>query len=328
MANALLRAREKGIHGAAGGMLERAKPYLRRSSAHYPRLVSRQAPWAIRAYAAYTRKRAGDGRRMRKLGRLFSEARLDTIPLEADGWLLRAAGRRASAAQRAELLRSVNNRVTETAGAATFATSYEEGEYVLLHCDRRMDAVMLEALMRSGSAERAGHQDGAGLLGHRKRGAVAEHAGERLVLLALDRYFHTYERRRRSSWRGCGWATTSPASSASRAAARTATTSTCRCACWRRTTAVPDHREGRAGAAVLPRRAALRAARPGAAAADHGFVVERRYEGVDDSEDVVRRRTDVEDQGGRARAGEADDRCRTGATTWRWWTRCPPASRP
>ena len=39
------------------------------------------------------------------------------------------------------------NHVSETAGAANFTTSYGDGAYLLLASDRRVDGVMLEALI-------------------------------------------------------------------------------------------------------------------------------------------------------------------------------------
>ena len=47
----------------------------------------------------------------------------------------------------AEMRRFLNNRVTETAAAATVASGYSDGDYLLLHSSRRSDAVLLEALV-------------------------------------------------------------------------------------------------------------------------------------------------------------------------------------
>jgi hypothetical protein len=114
---------------------------------------------------------AGDAGVEGELRSLLGGVRLDTIPLEVGGWLLSAVAERpAFAAQRAELLRIINNRATETASTATFATRYEEGEYLLLHSSRRTDAIVLEALLRTDPRSELATRTVRGLLGHRVRG--------------------------------------------------------------------------------------------------------------------------------------------------------------
>lgn len=193
VAHALVRAREKG-YAIPGGMLNRSMGYLRSVDGRMPGTYSAQARFAIRAYAAYVRDLAGDGGVDGELRALFDQARLDTIPLEVDGWLLAAvADRPAFAAERAELLRIVDNRATETASTATFATAYTEGEYLLLHSGRRTDAIVLEALLRADPESELVTKTVRGLLGHRTRGRWANTQENGWVLLALDRYFRAYE---------------------------------------------------------------------------------------------------------------------------------------
>jgi hypothetical protein len=50
-------------------------------------------------------------------------------------------------AQVEAIRRHVNNRVVETAGAANFTTSYGDQTYLLLHSNRRTDAILLDALI-------------------------------------------------------------------------------------------------------------------------------------------------------------------------------------
>ena len=208
---------------------------------------------------------------MRELRRLFGRGAAGHHP--AGGGRLaayrRGGARRRFAAQRAELLRIVNNRATETASTATFATAYEEGEYLLLHSERRTDAVVLEALLRGGSAERAGDEDGARAAGapHARAGGTTRRR-TRWVLLALDRYFRVYEGQTPEFvarvWLGERFA--GEQRFAGRSADRHHLDVPMRVLADGRS-AVADHRQGRAGAAVLPRRAALRPARPGPGAA-------------------------------------------------------------
>ncbi|HEX6910440.1 MAG TPA: alpha-2-macroglobulin family protein, partial [Longimicrobium sp.] len=193
VAHALVRARGKG-YAVPGEMLPQAMEYLRRVDSRIPQWYAPRHRFAIRAYAAYVRDLAGDAGVHRELRALFGQARLDTIPLEVGGWLLSAVAQRdAFAAERAELLRIVNNRATETASTATFATAYEEGEYLLLHSDRRTDGVVLDALLRADPQNELVTKTVRGLLGHRVRGRWSNTQENAWVLLALDRYFRVYE---------------------------------------------------------------------------------------------------------------------------------------
>ena len=192
--HALLRVREKG-YPVDAEMLGRAMEYVRNIDRFSQREgYSPSVRFALRAYAAYVRDLADDQGTDAELRRVMRGVRLDTIPLEPAGWLLAAVADRAPfAAERAELLRIVNNRATETASTATFATAYEEGEYLLLHSSRRTDAVVLEALLRADPRNELVTKTVRGLLGHRTAGRWDNTQENAWVLLALDRYFRVYE---------------------------------------------------------------------------------------------------------------------------------------
>ena len=107
---------------------------------------------------------------------LISKAGLEDLSLESVGWLLFVlTDDSASQATVAEMRRYLNNRVTETAGAATVASGYSDGDYLLLHSSRRADAVLLEALVVDqpdlAGARAAGASHG---------GPLGQHAGERV----------------------------------------------------------------------------------------------------------------------------------------------------
>lgn len=191
--HALVRARDKG-YAVPADMLDRSLEYLRTVDTRVPPRYPLEARFAVRAYAAYVRDLAGDGGVDPTLRGLFDGVRLDTIPLEVAGWLLSAVAERpAFAAERAELLRIVNNRATETASTATFATAYTDGEYLLLHSARRTDGVVLDALLRADPQNELATKTVRGLLGHRLQGRWANTQENAWVLLALDRYFRVYE---------------------------------------------------------------------------------------------------------------------------------------
>ena len=198
-AHALARARRQG-YAVREEVLDRSRAYLRNIERHIPGDYDRSERRALRAYALYVRALLGDGDPA-AARRLVAGAGLENLSAESIGWLLSAlAGDPDSAAAVREIAGFLNDRVTETAGAATIATGYEEGAYLLLHSDRRSDAVLLEALIAA--QPDAGRPDDAliaklvrGLLGHRVKGRWANTQENVWVLLALERYFRTFESR-------------------------------------------------------------------------------------------------------------------------------------
>ncbi|MFL5386840.1 MAG: alpha-2-macroglobulin family protein [Longimicrobiaceae bacterium] len=192
-AHALARARAKG-YAVPERTLSGALRYLRDVRRHIPREYPDDVRAALEAYAVYVRAELKDGRIDGEVRRLL-EGGVDRLPLESAGWLLSAAAGDADlATERALLLRHVTGRATETASTATFATSYTEGEYLLLHSDRRTDGVVLEALLRAQPESELVPKTVRGLLQHRVRGRWDNTQENAWVLLALDRYFAAYER--------------------------------------------------------------------------------------------------------------------------------------
>jgi uncharacterized protein YfaS (alpha-2-macroglobulin family) len=94
----------------------------------------------------------------------------------------------------AQIRRLLANRVTETAGAAHFVASYKDAEYLVLGSERRADGVILEALIGDQPTNDVIPKLVTGLLAHRKAGHWANTQENAFVLLALDRYFNTYEK--------------------------------------------------------------------------------------------------------------------------------------
>ncbi|HEY0077686.1 MAG TPA: alpha-2-macroglobulin family protein [Pyrinomonadaceae bacterium] len=193
VAHALQRAKEKNFD-VPSGMLDKSKGYLKRIEQHIPAHYSLEARRALIAYALYVRNRTGD-RDAARAQRLINEAGVDKLSLEALGWLLPVISKSPGAAAQVEAIHKLlGNRVTETAAAAHFSTSYSDGEYLLLHSDRRADAVILEALINERPQSDLIPKLVRGLLGHRSKGRWSNTQENVFVLLALDRYFNTYEK--------------------------------------------------------------------------------------------------------------------------------------
>jgi hypothetical protein len=315
VAHALERAKAKGFP-VPGDMLDRARGYLARLESHLPDDYPEEVRPTLLAYALYVRHRLGDSDPGRAR-RLVQEVGLSRLSFEAIGWTLSVLGRDpASATEVAAIRRHLANRVTETAGAAHFVVSYGEADHLLLHSDRRADAVLLEALVEDQPTSDLVPKLVEGLLGHRKAGRWTSTQENVFVLLALDRYFAAFEKTTPDfvarAWLGPRYA--------GEHAYRGRTTE-------RRHLEVPMRVLAEAqgpqaltlakqGRGRLYYRIGLRyaPAKLDLEPAEHGFAVERAYEGVDDPKDVRR---------------EADGswRLRAGARVWVRLTLVAPARR-
>jgi uncharacterized protein YfaS (alpha-2-macroglobulin family) len=194
VAHALQRAKEKGF-AVPAPMLERSRAYLKGIDGRIPVEYRGDIRRTLVAYALYVRHRMGDADPARARA-LVREEGVAGLSFEAVGWLLPVlSGDPASRAEAAALRAHLANRVTETAAAAHFVVDYgEQGPHVLLHSDRRADAVVLEALIADQPTSDLIPKLVEGLLAHRKAGRWANTQENAFVLLALDRYFGTYEK--------------------------------------------------------------------------------------------------------------------------------------
>ena len=119
---------------------------------------------------------------------------LQELPLEAVAWLWQVLIDDPGSADRLEAIRRhVANRAVETAGAANFTTSYGDEAYLLLHSNRRTDALLLDALIAGDPQSDLIPKVVNGLLAHRTKGRWGNTQENVFVLLALDRYFNTFE---------------------------------------------------------------------------------------------------------------------------------------
>jgi len=186
VAHALVRAKEKGF-AVEPRALERALAYATRIESHLPRWYSEASKRSLRAYAVYVRELAGQDPSAQAAALAAGE-----LPLEAQGWILPTL-HRARNPKAATLLAGWGNLVTESAGTAHFVTSYSDGAEVLLHSDRRVDGILLDALLRVRPQDELIPKIVAGLLAHKTAGRWANTNESAFVLLALDRYFRVYE---------------------------------------------------------------------------------------------------------------------------------------
>jgi hypothetical protein len=284
VAHALERARSKGFK-VPPAVLDRAQDYLATIETRFWEDYSPEVKRPIVAYALYVRSRLGvrDTTRARSL---LAEVPLAKHSLETLGWLLPVLG---DGPERKTILAHLGNQVRETAGAAHFSTSYSDGGYLLLHSDRRTDGVLLEALIDADRNSDLIPKLVRGLLSQRKAGRWNNTQENAFILLALDRYFGVFEAAT-PDFVARAWLGTA---SAGEHRFKGRSTDTLR-------TEVPMAtllKQGNAdlvlskdGPGRLYYRLGLRYAPKSLALppADYGFVVERKYEAIDDPKDVRR----------------------------------------
>jgi len=287
--NALARAKAKGFEIPAV-MLANAWRHVANIEQHidpdYPESVKQ----AISAYALYTRKLLGDADIAKAQALLTSAGGVDKVSMEVNGWLLGVlAGNAAAATERTAIMRHVLNKVSETAGAANFTTSYADGGHLLLHSDRRVDAILLESLIQEQPTLDLIPKIVTGLLGHRKAGRWLNTQENSFALLALDKYFQTYEKVTPNFvarvWLGADYA--GDLKFRGRTTSYFQVNIPMAAVVTHDNQAITIQKDGpgrlyyRIGMKYAPASLKLEAA-------DYGFAVERTYEGVDDPKDVTR----------------------------------------
>jgi alpha-2-macroglobulin len=195
VAHALALAKEKG-YDVPKEMLEKTKPYLKNIEKYFDKeyKLYPEVRWTISAYALYVRNKIGD-KDVVKAKALLREATLQKIPFEALGWVYSVlADDKNSTVELESIRKFLNNRVTETAGAANFVTDYRDGAWLIMASNRRADGVMLEALIKDQPNSDLIPKIVRGLLANRTAGRWGNTQENVFILLALDKYFNTYEK--------------------------------------------------------------------------------------------------------------------------------------
>ncbi len=185
--HALVIAKNGGFE-VRSGVMEDGRRYLRSIERRIPPWYSQRSKDMLTAYALHVRTL--DGQNAAADARALWARRGEALPLEALAWLWPVVD---DGGIEAEIDRLVNNRAVETAGAATFATAYGEDAYLLLHSNRRTDGIILDALITMAPTSDLIPKVVTGLLAHRVRGRWNNIQENTFILLALERYFDTFE---------------------------------------------------------------------------------------------------------------------------------------
>jgi uncharacterized protein YfaS (alpha-2-macroglobulin family) len=173
--------------------LDAARSYLLNVEAYYAPWYSPAVRQTLSAYALYVRSLLGDFDPA-KAREVYAQLPLDEASLEALAWLWQVMAQDAgSAEQVAAIARRINNSAVETAGMANFFSSYGDQEWVMLHSDRRTDAVVLDALIALEPDSDLIVKVVRGLMAARENGRWGNTQENVWVILAMDRYFNTFE---------------------------------------------------------------------------------------------------------------------------------------
>lgn len=191
-AHALLRAKKQGL-AVPDRTLSRARSYLASISRRIPKGYAPRARHAIVSYAVYVRALAGDRAAKRVAQRLARKPGPSEVSLESSAWLTSVLAGPGAPKELAALRRHLHNRVTETAHRAHFVTDYKAGGHQVMHSNRRTDALVLEALLQDQPRSELVGKTVKGLMERRVRGRWLNTQENAFVLLALARYFRTFE---------------------------------------------------------------------------------------------------------------------------------------
>ena len=195
VAHALALAKAKG-YKVPDGMIDKTKPYLKNIERYYDNWYKTYPPvrWTMSAYSLYVRDLMGD-KDAAKAKALLKEATIEKMPFEALGWILSVLADDKNSTVEVEAIKHfLTNRTTETAATANFVTDYGDGGWLIMYSNRRADGVLLEAMLKAEPKNDLIPKLVRGLLDHRTKGAWANTQENVFILLALDKYFNTYEK--------------------------------------------------------------------------------------------------------------------------------------
>ena len=185
--HALVTAQTAGFT-VSNEVMESGRRYLRDIENRIPSDYGRKSKDMLLAYALYVR--ALDGDADASAARDLWNRRGNSLELDALAWIWPVVG---DDDIETDIERAFNNRVTETAEAATFVTDYGEDAYLILASDRRTDGIVLDALITMAPDSDLITKVVAGLLSNQVKGRWNNVQENSFILLALDKYFETFE---------------------------------------------------------------------------------------------------------------------------------------
>lgn len=280
---------QQGGYSVDQSTIDRGLAHLAEIEQYIPAEYDDMTRNTLRAYAIYVRNVAGDADPA-KATSLYTEER-DELQADAVAWLWPSI---TDGELRAEIERSLLNRAVDTAAGVTFATDYTEDAYVIAQSDRRTDGIVLDALITQAPASELIPKAVAGLMAGQTNGRWNNVLENAFILIALDRYFETFESVTPEfiarAWLGSTYVSEYAFSGYTTDRAHTLVPMADLIATTTLAGGSSDVIVQNDGVGRLYYRLGLRYAPEDLtlAARDAGFVVERLYEGVDDPADVTR----------------------------------------
>jgi uncharacterized protein YfaS (alpha-2-macroglobulin family) len=188
--HALVRLRKAG-HDVPDSCYERAMDYCSSIESHIPGEYPEWTRRYLRSYALYVLHKSGQAESEKARQLIQEYGGVEKTPFECLGWLLPTLSKDEIATS---IRRHLNNRVSETASTAQFATDYQDGSHLILASNHRDDAIVLEALIEDSPQSDLLPKLVRGLLDHRVAGRWANTQENCFVLLALHEYFEKFEK--------------------------------------------------------------------------------------------------------------------------------------
>ncbi|CAF1355694.1 unnamed protein product [Rotaria sp. Silwood1] len=202
VAHCLVVVEQKKVFSADYDMLNNALRYLENIEQEIDRLLSAKywsetTRFSLMSYALYVRAKNGQNV-ANDASQLFQKTGFNKLSLEALGWLLIALSTDTNNAKKPTIetiYKHLKGKVSETSETANFTTSYgDDGQSVMLHSDRRTDAILLESLLYIDPNSTLCTKLCKGLQAHKVKGAWKSTQENCFVLIALDKYFHIKEK--------------------------------------------------------------------------------------------------------------------------------------
>ena len=185
--HALIVAQNEGF-AVSDGVMASGHWYLQSIEDRIPAYYRQRSSDMLLAYALHVRSLGGD--RDARAALALWERRGTDLESDALAWIWPVVD---DDAVEASIERVLNNRVVESSGAAAFITDYDEDAYLLLHSNRRTDAIVLDALITMAPESDLVAKVVAGLLANRVKGRWNNVQENSFILLALNRYFAAFE---------------------------------------------------------------------------------------------------------------------------------------
>eukprot|EP01080_Neovahlkampfia_damariscottae_P009738 gene9738-2065_t len=186
--------------------MEKCKSFLTSIETHlqntYYQYYSEVTKYSLRNFALYvlTLMKHDKSFILKKANDLMKEAGFEKLSMDGLAWILVAINysdpKPTSNEYYQKILKYFQNRVIETPETAGFTTSYGENndaQLVMLHSNRRTDAIILDALIEVDPKNSLIPKIVKGLMKHKKNGKWGSTSENCFILLAMKKYFDVYE---------------------------------------------------------------------------------------------------------------------------------------